>query len=73
MQAYRSSVGWSCLGRVMVVGGAILGFLVGGYIAGCALNGPGNTIAELFVGFILGPLVGEGVGWWAWTALWGRG
>jgi zinc-ribbon domain len=70
MSYYRSTVGWSCLGRVMVVGGAILGFVLGLFVGAYPLAG--NPLLALLVGFVVGPLVGAGVGWWLWTETWGR-
>lgn len=67
---YRSTVGWSCLGRVMVVVGAIIGFVAGAYLGAYPLAS--NTFLGLLVGFVIGPLVGAAVGWWLWTELWGR-
>jgi len=67
---YRSTVGWSCLGRIMILGGAFLGFVVGGYIGETAFVA--NTVLLLLVGFVVGPLIGAGLGWWLWTELWGR-
>jgi len=68
---YRATVGWSCLGRVMVWGGVVVGFLIGAYVAEGPLAG-GGILTQLFVGFVVGPFLGAGIGWYLWTELWGR-
>lgn len=70
-QLYRSQVGWSCLGRVMVIGGIVVGFVLGAFIAEGPLASSG-TVMQLVIGFFVGPAIGAALGWYLWTELWGR-
>ncbi len=67
---YRAQEGWWCLQVVILVGGAVLGWVVGAYVAGSFLET--NVLLGLAIGWIIAPAIGAVAGWWLWTELWAK-